>query len=408
MSTTIEAEVGQEFPASGGHSTIEVTVSPVSKERTTQRQVVLLVDASSSMDRPISGYGDSDSDSKMDWARTGVLSVLDELNHDDFVSIVSFDTSPEVHMEMTRWGDADRQDMRNLVRDSSDYNSEIRASGGTDIYDALTEAQSQFVELSQEQVVSQDVVLLSDGRDSRDLDDFEDLATDMSENNISISAGGIGENYKQEVLLALTKNSGGKPDHIEGGDDIETFLEDRVREAGDTIAVNPDLRVTLNNSFMIDESEEIVFSTPSRQTVPVSFSGDDLVISLPDKLVVGEDHRLSFTVLGTPNQTGISYPMADLELRDDGNETIATTSVEARYADEPRTKERVEKDREAAKISAEISDRDVEKQRVRDQIEKLKVEYGWTDTAEKLLTELEESENTGGKIRASNSDDTDD
>ncbi|AXG08379.1 vWA domain-containing protein [Haloplanus rubicundus] len=407
MTATLRAEVDREFPKNGGKSVVEVVVEPLVKERQTRRQVVLVVDASGSMDWGVDGTRNPpDGEAKMDWAREGMLSVLDELESDDLVSIVSFASSSEVHLEMTRWGDADQQDVQEMVAES-DEDAEIHARGGTDIYDALVEARSQFTDLSGSGIVSRDVVLLSDGLDNRDLDDFEDLAAEMSVDGISISAGGIGEDYKEDVLLSLTKNSGGKPAHIVDGDDIQGFLEDRIREAGDTIATNPTLRVDFGNPFYAYEEEQAVFAAPSRQSVPLSFDGDDVVIPFPDKLIAGEEHRLTFEVLGTPNQTGITYSLADVKLRDDDDRTIATASVEATYTDDPEKRAHIEKEREAAKVRAEMSEPDADEAAVKDQIDDLE-KQGFEDTAEKLRADLDDIEDTGDKIRKSRVDQDDD
>lgn len=406
MTATLQAEVDREFRKSGENSVIEVVVEPLVKERQTRRQVVLVVDASGSMDWGVDGISDPpDGDAKIDWAREGMLSVLDELEPDDFVSIVSFTNTPEVHLEMTRWGDADHQDVHEMVTKSGE-GAEIHAYGGTDIHDALVKARSQFTDLSGSGIVSRDVILLSDGQDDRDLDDFKDLAAEMSADGISISAGGIGEDYQEDVLLALTKNSGGKPAHIIDGDDIQGFLEDRVQEAGDTIATNPTLRVDLGDPFYANEEEPAVFAAPSRQSVPLSFDGDDIEIPFPDKLIGGEEHRLTFEVLGTPKQTGTTLSLAEIELRGDDDGTIATTSVEARYADDPEKRTHIEKEREAAKVRAEMSEPNADEETVKDQIDDLE-KQGFEDTAEKLRADLDDIEGAGDRIRKARVDQDD-
>jgi len=403
MTATLQAELDREFPQSGGRSVVDAVIKPLAKERQTRRQVALVVDASSSMGWSVGGMASvSDAGTKMDWARKGMRSVLDELERDDFVSIISFDTSPEVHLKMTRWGDADRREIRKMVTED-DENAEIRAAGSTDIYDALVEARSQFADLSGAGTASRDIILLSDGQDDRDLKDFEELAAGMNTEGISISAGGIGQDYNEDVLLALTKNSSGKPAHITAGDDIQGFLEDRVREAGDTIATNPTLRVDLGDSFYANEDEGVVFSAPSNRTVPLSFDGGDVIIPFPDKLIAGQEHRLSFEVLGTPNQTGLTIPLAHLELCDDSDNTVATVRVEATYADKPNKKEHINKEREMAKIRAEMSAPDADKERIDDRIDDLE-KQGWSGPAKKLRDDLNDTEGTGGKIKVSQDD----
>lgn len=406
MSTVLDAELAQEFPASGGRSTVEVEISSVDKTRETTRQVVLVVDASSSMG-PDLAHSDR-SRTKIQWAREGVLKVLEELEPDDHVSLLSFNRTPDVHVPMGEWGEQNQSEVREMVTgtESDEYDGELSASGGTDIHEAIEEAWGQFSDVDTAGTVSRDIVLLSDGKDSRDLSDFEQLASDTNDDGITISAGGIGDDYKEEVLLALADGSGGKAHHLQGDADIESFLRDRVREAGDTVASNPKLRIDLSDSFIIDEDEEVFYTQPTRNAKHVQFDDEGAFVGL-QRLVVGEDHRFTFRILGMPQQTGLAYDVGDLTLLHDDGDRLATTSLEADYRDDPSEKTRIEKDRESAEIIVEMKEEDADKDRIEERIEDLENERGWTKTAADLRDDLERTEEPGGKVRVSNPGDED-
>lgn len=390
MSTNLDATLSREFPVSGGKSTLEVTVSPLEKTRETVRQVVLVVDTSTSMRR-----------GKVEKAREGVMQTLDEIEPTDQLCLISFNRSPDVLVEMQQWGDANQRSIRRKVAgsDGDGYDGDLTASGGTKIYKAMDLARSQFQDDDGDRTVSRDIILLSDGKDNRDLSDFEQLAKDMDDEGITVTAGGIGRSYKEDVLLAFTENTRGRAHHLEEAD-IDSFLSGRVKEAGDTIASDPELQLQLEDGFAVDEGEQVVLSEPTNETARIETGDDASTIDLP-KLVVDQRQRLTLKVLGMPKQSGLTPTLGRLALLDDRGHVIAETTVDARYADDPSSKESIEKEREVAKIRADMTSTDAGEERVKEKIEDLEKERGWNDTAEKLRADLVDSSEHGGKIRVS-------
>lgn len=404
MSVELKVSLGKPFPAGGGRSTLDVRINPLEKQSPTSRHIALVVDASGSMGPNVSSK--ILPDSKIERARDGVLRVLDELEYgEDHVSIVSFNQNPRVLLEMTEWNKKDETEVREMITgtDDTEYDGEIEATGGTNIKHALEVAREQFPNGAGSRTVSRDVILLSDGKDTRDLEEFEDLAGEMREEGISISAGGIGSKYNEEVILALAEESGGEPYHIQDPTDIEFFLETQAKEAGDTIASNPELRLNLERGFVLDEGEMAHFTEPQIQTRSIQTVGEVHVINLP-RIVLNRSQRLLVEALGIPQPTGLSYPMCELELVDGDGNVLAATAVKAKYEDDPEANYEIEKARVSAKITAEMKEPGADEAAIRSKIEALEKERGWTKSAAELRERLAQMKEAGGKIRISKND----
>lgn len=394
MSVELNAELSRQLPAGGGQTTLVATIVPNDKQRPTRRHIVVVVDVSGSMSNDITVVDEAPA--KIELARQGVANLLDDLNDDDRVSIVAFDSRPDVLLPMTEWGDADHKRVTNMITGTAghEYDGELVATGGTNILQALRSAEDQF-DRDSDGVVSKDVVLLSDGQDRRDLDEFRELAGRLDSKGICISAGGIGSSYNEDVLLSLTGETGGMADHLEDPTDITSFLRERAQDARDTVAPDPQLRLEFADGFMIDPGEPAYVTEPQVTTENVQANGGEAVVDLP-KLTSGRRIRLSVKVLGGHKSTGLVYPMADLYIEDSG--VLASTSVEVGYEDEPAKETRIEKERLAGDVTADILDPDVEKAAVTSRINDIEQNRGWKQLADVLRKRLAEAEQTSGNI----------
>lgn len=86
--------------------------------------LVVVLDVSGSMGSPFQP-GDGGG-SKIDAAIKTFLKLTDLFEDDDGFGIVTFNTMAHVALPLTRWGDADKEDVRRCIRN-------LRASGGTSI-----------------------------------------------------------------------------------------------------------------------------------------------------------------------------------------------------------------------------------------------------------------------------------
>lgn len=383
MGITIDATTDGPLPAGGnGVATVEVTIDADAKSLSTTRHVVLLVDTSTSM-----------SNQKIERARTGAERVLDELNEDDHVSILGFTTSVDIILPMTRWRDVDTDAIYDAVAGSggSVYDGELVASGGTRIPNALEAAKDQFATLAGTGTASKDLILLSDGHDERDLEVYEQLASELADEGVSVSAGGIG-NYNADVMLTLSRESGGESYDLDDADEIDTFLEERIKEARKVVAPNPEVVVDVADRFWLNTDDDVYFTEPQAQAQSIEETPNGGRFDIP-RMTAGKRQQFSFEVRASRKQAGPEYHMLDLAIEDDGR--IAGTSVDVEYAEDPQSKTDVTKRRESAKVVCEVTDSG-DGVKIDTAVDELK-QQGMVEKAKRLEKELDD----GGKVGAS-------
>lgn len=387
MSLKIDAGFGAPFTPDRREAYLEVKIQASQKARTTTRNVCILVDTSTSM-----------SNSKIEKARDGVQQVLDELNPDDTVSIVGFNSYTDVIVPMTQWGNADQSRISNSVVGSGkgdQYDGQLNTGGGTDIINGLETAQQQFDNLGRPSKGTEEIVLLSDGKDRRDLSDYKNIARDINDDGISITAAGIGRRYNEQVMLTIARESGGKPFNLDGSDDIAEFLGSRIREAGKVVHSNPLLRIETGSDFLIDSDEKAYFTEPHIISKEISPFNSGVELELP-RLIDEGYQELTVPVLGTPNATGVELHVADVSVVEGGN-SLAETTVTTTYEEKISKERSVEKRRQAAKIVTEISDGETSDKDIEKAIEEVEKE-GWSKIAVDLEERLDRSGSNGETI----------
>lgn len=387
MSVKLDAGVGAPFTPDRREAYLEVTIEAPEKTQTTTRNVCVLVDTSTSM-----------SNSKIKKAREGVRRVLDELNPDDTVSIVGFNSRPNVVVPMTKWGTADQSSIYDSVVGSgkrNEYDGQLAASGGTNIIKALKMAQEQFDDLAGAAGGTKEIVLLSDGKDERDMSAYESVSQDINSDGISIIAAGIGRQYNEQVMLTVARESGGEPFNLDDSDDIADFLGKQIQEAGKVVHSNPRLRIEPGTDFLINADEKAYFTEPQILSKDVESVTSGVEIELP-RLIERGRQELTIPVLGTPNDTGVKLHLADVFVME-GGDRVAETTVTTTYEEE-NTKERVaEKRHEAAKIVTEISGASASSEDIQKAIAEVEKE-GWSKVAADLEERLDKSDDSGKRI----------
>ncbi|MFB6110145.1 MAG: VWA domain-containing protein [Halodesulfurarchaeum sp.] len=386
MSIELDADIGAPFTSDRREAYLEVTIEPRQHSTVSTRNVCLLVDTSTSMSRD-----------KISRARDGVSHVLDELQPEDRVSIIGFDTRTNVVLGMTRWEEADQQSVYESVTGSrsGEYDGELEAAGGTRIPNGLEAARDQFSSISGDSAGARMIVFLSDGKDQRPIEEYESLAREINDQGISIAAAGIGSGYEEEVILTLARESGGEPFDLDSSADIEDFLGTQVREASKVVADNPTLRIDVGSDFALRADQKAYFTEPRIVSRPLQSTESGAAVELP-RLKDNTPQELTLAVLGTPNPTGVTRRVAELAITERGR-TLASTTVETVYRESAGSKRPVEKRRNAAKVITEMSDGDATEADIEKAIAAVEKE-GWSNVATDLKERFEQTDDAGGEI----------
>lgn len=361
---------------------MEVSFATRGKTKVSRRQVVLCIDTSGSM-----GSDDGDGVRKVDRAKRGAKRVLDELNPDDELAVVGFDSSPEVAVPMDSLGDLTGSEVTGAI-------DSLVASGGTDMYDALDRSWTEFGDAGP--AVARRIVLLSDGRDLTSPSKYRSLAGDIGNDGISIVAAGVGADYEEDVMIALAEGSNGTPEHLTAATDMEPFFREVVSEAGTVVASNPELAIETGEGFRLQEA---FVAPPNPRTTDVSPGDDAATIPLPD-LTADEDISVTVRFLAPPRDSGIEYRLADFELTADG--PLDEASIDVEYVSSEAVTPATEGIRVAhadAKVSAGLRDTETSTTDVRETIDDIeRTTEGWDDVVTGLRRKLDEAETEDGGV----------
>lgn len=203
-----------------------VDVRPTVANEKTQRplNLCLVVDRSTSMQG-----------ARLDCVRMAVELIIEKLAPDDLFSLVSFSDRAEVV-----WPAGHIENKNVLLANVRN----IRASGGTEIYQGLSAGFKQ-IQQNPLQGHTNHLILLTDGHTYGDAELCLQLAQNAATQGVGFSAFGIGAEWNDQFLDKLVAPSSGLSAYIEQPTQIIEYLEKRINGLGAIYARN----VRLANEF---------------------------------------------------------------------------------------------------------------------------------------------------------------
>jgi len=344
----------------------EVTVDPGLQTSQPDLQIAVLVDRSGSM-----------SGDRIETAREGAKRALGYLDDDDVLTVIGFNSSADVALEATRFGDAERDDVESATDD-------LTAGGGTDIHGGLELATEELRDLPEDDDTVRRILLLSDGVDNvRGPDDFERQARDIDEHGIRIRAAGIGDEYDEETIRTLGSTSRGQWSHIEEPGEIQEFFGEALDDAETVVGTDAELRMNIADGV---EFTEVYRAQPQVQEVDVEYEGtNEAVVKLPD-LQERETQKVLMKIRAPGRDSETDLTLADVHL-DAGNKS-AEGEIELGYTTDGDLlgieHKEVSVELDKTRVRKDLGEGDVESAETR--VDKMKDKHG--ESAE--IDELEE------------------
>lgn len=203
--------------------------------------IALVLDKSKSMSGP-----------RLDRVKVAAHQVIDQLGHDDRISIVQFSDRADVIVPNT---------LTDNKRDIKARVTVMNADGGTEIFQGLEAAYKQ-VESKYDPEFVNHIILVTDGRTFGDEGNCLELADEASQRGIGISAMGIGDEWNDDFLDDLVARTGGASSYINSPSAVVTFLNERVRNLSDAFAervsltIAPEADVVLESAFRLSPSAQ--------------------------------------------------------------------------------------------------------------------------------------------------------
>ncbi|GMR01019.1 MAG: hypothetical protein BMS9Abin19_0366 [Gammaproteobacteria bacterium] len=220
--------------------TAKVDIMPALSEnmRRPPLNLSVVIDKSSSMNE----------DGKIDYTKKAAEFLIDHLTPNDYLSIVAYNTEVEVVMP------AGPVSFQGLLKH---HLSEIDPDGMTNLSGGLFEGYTQVKKHVNADGVNR-ILLLSDGKANRGITHSEGLTPytkQYGEEGIAVSALGVGQDFNEELLMALAETSNGNYYYIKNPEDIPVIFSQEltrlINVAAQNVLVSVKLRpdVHLSNSF---------------------------------------------------------------------------------------------------------------------------------------------------------------
>jgi Ca-activated chloride channel family protein len=196
---------------------------------------------------------------RLDKVKVAAHQIIDNLNANDIFSVVSFNDRAEVVIEA------------GPVKDKAALKARVSmmsASGGTEIFQGLSVGVAQNRKFLAPRLVNH-IIMLTDGNTYGDQERSVDLARAASQEGISISAMGLGQEWNDTFLDELASATGGTSMYINTASAVVRFLNDHVRNLSNVfaervqISVGPDPDIRLESAFKLAPNPQPLSVEPS-------------------------------------------------------------------------------------------------------------------------------------------------
>lgn len=164
------------------------------------------------------------SGAKLEQAKQAASLLVDQLDPDDIISLIAYESGIEVVVPAARLGDR-APEIRRLI-------GRIETGGSTALYGGVEEGSRQLREFLSKERINR-VLLLSDGianvgpSDNRSI---ADLGKRIAAEGMSVTTIGLGSDYNETLMTALAEASDANYYHIA---DVETLPEVFKKELGE-------------------------------------------------------------------------------------------------------------------------------------------------------------------------------
>ena len=219
----------EQLPAIGEEQMLYVLAGVRPSESFAEKRLplnlVLVVDRSTSM-----------KGERLEYVKAAAHQILDELEDEDALGVVTFSDRPEIVVPTQRLEDRPRVHARI---------SSIWTSGGTEIFQGLESGLDQARKFHKRNTISH-VILLTDGHTYGDEEKCYALGRQAGLAQIGISALGIGDDWNDSFLEQLARQGGGTCSYISHPRQIRAILQRQVRTLTNIVA--RDLQIAVRAS----------------------------------------------------------------------------------------------------------------------------------------------------------------
>ncbi len=175
--------------------------------------IAVVLDISGSME----GF-DGTELSRLDWAKSALKGIIDQLKNNDTLSLVVFDSTSEILFQNKK--STDKIEMLKLL-------SAIHTKGSTNLEAGLQDGY-KILEKTFAKTKENRILLLTDAgvnTGETRTGALEDMVAQHAKKGLGMTAIGIGENFKQSLISSITSTKGGNYLFLQSGETLQKFLK---------------------------------------------------------------------------------------------------------------------------------------------------------------------------------------
>ena len=222
--------------------------------------LVVVVDVSGSMEE----------DDKLEFVKIGLSLMLDSLDENDTLAIVTYSTNAQTVMSPTPVTEETKPEIVRVI-------TQLRPDGSTNLHEGMMVG----YELASRNLVDTDaihrIMLLSDGNITAGLGDLDTILADSAAYNaedIGITTIGVGLDFNFELMFALANQGGGNFYFLDDGAKLVEVFQHDLRNLLTPVAENLRISFRLPEGFFVEdiygfdfreENGEVVLLGPSAQ-----------------------------------------------------------------------------------------------------------------------------------------------
>ncbi|MBI5215811.1 MAG: VWA domain-containing protein [Ignavibacteriae bacterium] len=281
---------------------------------------------------------------KIDYAKSALNYLIDNLTGEDYFSLVIYDD--RVDVLVTPQQVRDKRRLKNLV-------SEIEPRGSTNLGGGMIEGFQVAEKFVTKELVNR-VILLSDGLANQGITDPGELnrtASSYRNKSISLSTMGVGLDYNENLMLSLAESGGGNYYYIESPNQLASIFERELRGLSAIVAQNAFIELELGRGVTVSD---VIGSSWNRDS-------ETRIIHLGD--LYGNEHRNLTVELNIPEGNGtkrVATGTLKYESRKIDKRRFPTFTVEIYYTDDIAELDKSKNIEVQGKVDVALSTRKVE------------------------------------------------
>ena len=246
------------------------------------------------MDRSASMKG-----SKIENVKRAICNIIDRMDENDYLSLVTFNEESEVLVPSQPV--KDKADLKNLV-------GQLTPRNGTAISTGMKKGLEELFKNLADNRKSR-MILLTDGQTYGDEDECIDLASEAAKNGILITALGVGDEWYEELLDTIAEKSYGRSDYIATPDDIIPIFGQEMTNLENIFAQSAMITLRLSEDVVLRKIYRVLPSISELEIIQISER--DVSINLGE-LDNESGQSLLAEIILTPRQAG-TFRMAQAE-----------------------------------------------------------------------------------------------